>query len=302
MAWYLADYKPLPTLVARHIWELIAAVVLRAVAEATPLSPLEAKYMASPAAQYVAWCYELGVNLEDPQAVWAKSQIERWIAGTKDRLSLGSRSNYRAALEHIAAANNPDWSDFAAAPLNRTSAAAPYTPAQLVQLEAWARWQPAGVRRDNALLLMYLALGAGLLTKDLRVVRGCHVATDDIGTQIHLPGPRPRTVPVLHQYAATIVAAAAERGDRPMILPHYKFRGPNLVTGFVAGCVASEAPRLSVVRLRTNWLVWHFEHGTPWRPLAAAAGTSTDALGRYTRFTTMPGDDVARRRLHGDPE
>lgn len=298
VAWYLHNFTPKPTLVSPESWLAIRDVVIEAVIEAVPMNSPEAKYMVSPGSQYVDWHHQRGTDLNDPTVLWAPSQIERWIDTRKDDLRQGTRSDYRLALRRIGAAVNPDFGVDRGRSIPRDEIQEPYKPTELVALHNWARHQPEGPRRNNAALLLALCLGAGLLTKDLRAVRGRDVEISDRGVLLHVPGSRPRTVPVLIEHERLVADAARERVDDYLFYPTSSVRGTNMVTAYIGSCVKSDAPRVAVNRLRINWIVWHLDHGTPVAALTEAAGSTLNGLSVYARYCAPvePGRAIASLR------
>ena len=299
VAWYLANYRPLERYVRAELWLLIRAATLAHVAAAAPRDSMEAKYIASPASQFIAFAYELGVDLEEPRQLFAKSLIDRWIA-TLGNLSIGSRSNYRSAVERVAAAVNPHWGDLRTVGLYRDTAAEPYTRSDLLKLDSVERWQVDGIRRSNVTILRGLGLGAGLLTKDVRDMVGDDVVEDASGVVINVRGRNPRSVPVRRRYEQVVLDAAKRAGSGYLVLPTSTARGNNMITAFFGDLRYGDAPRLSMLRMRVTWLVWHFDQGTPLQAIEAAAGARIETLTRYVRYCTPVAPHEARRRLRGD--
>jgi hypothetical protein len=107
----------------------------------------------------------------------------------------------------------------------------------------------------RASALICLGAGAGIITGELRHVRGSDVVERSGGVLVHLAGARSRAVPVLERYHERLLEAAAFAGD------HYAIGGRNPdrrnVTDSLSAALSTDSalPRLQAGRLRSTWLV-----------------------------------------------
>ena len=102
---------------------------------------------------------------------------------------------------------------------------------------------------------MCLGAGAGIITGELRHVRGSDVVERCGGVIVQVGGARARSVPVLERYHERLLGAAAFAGDRYVI----GGRNPDRrnVTDTLSAALSTDCslPRLQAGRLRSTWLV-----------------------------------------------
>jgi hypothetical protein len=100
-----------------------------------------------------------------------------------------------------------------------------------------------------------LGAGAGIITGELRHVRGTDVVCRAGGVLVQIAGARSRAVPVSERYQQRLLDAAAFAGDRYVI----GGRNPDRrnVTDSLCAALSTDSslPRLQAGRLRSTWLV-----------------------------------------------
>jgi hypothetical protein len=79
---------------------------------------------------------------------------------------------------------------------------------------------------------------------------------------------------------------AADAGVGPVFNPARPTVTRNDIARFCDRLGWRDAPRLSVTRLRTGWIVEHLAAGVPLHVLADAAGVTAPNLARYAQFLT----------------
>ena len=229
-----------------------AACFARSVAaQAGPGTRARANALLWAAARLAGFAIPLGLE-PVPEVLLHPSVIERFAASAPG-LSGSARRTLRTNLRFIARRVVPALAPVDM-PLPRERAKAPYSPAEIAGYLALADAQPAMSRRMRAAGLVCLGASAGLVSADLRSVRGSDVICRSGGVVAEVRGARPRAVPVLARYHQRLLAAAA-------------FAGPGLVTGgtdparknvttpltrSLSG--GTGLPRLEVSRLRMTWL------------------------------------------------
>jgi integrase len=197
--------------------------------------------------------YALGLGLDAvPEAVLHPSVAERFTRCAPG-LSGAARRTLRTNLRFIGRRVVPQLypQDM---PLPRERAKEPYRPAEIGGFLALADAQPTRQRRMRAAGLVCLGAGAGLIRGDLRDVRGTDVACRSGGVVVTVRGARPRTIPVLARYHASLLAAARSAGDGLVICgtdPGRRNLTNPLITALDGG---SGLPRLDTSRLRATWL------------------------------------------------
>lgn len=194
----------------------------------------------------------------------------------------GTMATFRSCLRRIGEALNPS-APWEPAPLRAyRHVKAPYTPAEIAQLEAQIpHMAPTRARCAEALLV--LGLGAGL---DGRWA--AKVTTDDIAA---LPGGgyavvvAGRVVPVLAAYEARLetLLGACVPGE---FLIGGSARHADAANEAVTRLhLDPRGPKLDLARLRSTWLVHHLTVGTRLPELMEAAGLETlTVLGDLVEF------------------
>ena len=228
-----------------------AAFARDVVTAAGPLPRERAKnllWAAGKLADYASW---LGLDLV-PEVVLHPSTAERFTRCAPG-LSGAARRTLRANLRFIGRRAVPHLYP-ADVPLPRERSKQPYSPAEISGYLDLAAAQPTMERRMRAAGLVCLGAGAGLIRGDLRDVRGSDVAERSGGVVVAVRGPRPRTVPVLADYHAPLLAAAAFAGTA-LICGGADPARRNLTNPLIAALDGGGGlPRLDTSRLRATWL------------------------------------------------
>jgi integrase len=160
------------------------------------------------------------------------------------------RTNLRALARSLERYPQP-----VAVPLQRERAQQPYSPAEIAGFLRLADAQSTRARGLRASALVCLGAGAGIITGELRHVRGSDIVTRSGGVLVVVAGARARSVPVLERYHERLLQAAAFAGDRFII----GGRNPQRrnVTDTLSAMLSTDSalPRLKAGRLRSTWLV-----------------------------------------------
>jgi integrase len=197
--------------------------------------------------------YGFGLGLEPvPEVLLHPSSVERFTRRAPG-LSGVARRTLRTNLRFIGRRVVPQLYP-ADAPLPRERAKAPYSPAEISGYLALADAQLTRERRMRAAGLVCLGAGAGLIRGDLREARGTDVACRSGGVIVIVRGARPRTVPVLARYHASLLAAARFAGTG-LICGGADPGRRNITTPLVRALDGGTGlPRLDTSRLRATWL------------------------------------------------
>lgn len=180
----------------------------------------------------------------------------------------------------------------------------PYSDAEFAALLGAIRGRPTAYQQHNAMALVVFARGAGLTSADLAAVVGTDVDRTDAGAVVvHLGGPLARRAVALSSWESEVLRIAELVGDRPVFRSGRDRITRNDIGRFCERLSWSDAPVLSVTRLRITWVVEHLVAGTPLATLAEAAGVSAMSLARYAPFTPRLPAGLADRRLRepGNP-
>jgi len=278
-------------------WDQIGPFVLECVDLAAPDTRYSDKELLAAAAPLTLWAWQsAGMELERHR-VFSRATIERFIdSGLTGYSTRASKNTLRSRLNRMSEIlHSSQTLARALRPLGNSDPMAPYTSAELVQLQSWATAQQTESRRRNAHALLALGLGAGLSATELLGVHADHITADSHGVHIAVGGVRARRVTVLRQW---------EEHLRPDGENQWLFRqerqgmNRNLITDFVSH--AEQRVDLKTRRMRSTWIVHHFTIGTPPLVLLAAAGVqSLESLDRFVRFAPKPEGEEAAFHLRG---
>lgn len=192
-------------------------------------------------------------------------------------------------------------------PLNVTRAVLPVMRAQRVGHVVTAK--PMGVhvpgRRHATLAVAALALGAGLTTGDLVLVRGDDVHRSDQDGTVTVRGPQARTVTLLRRYETLAHTLASRTGLAWIVNPDVAPAGRQPDAALIkqlpnADHQPTSGPRLSTTRARITWLCQHPASGVPLNVLAEAAGVEATSLAKYAEFLPDVKPASARAVRRGD--
>jgi integrase len=222
------------------------------VARACPESPARAKALLFCASKLAAFGERVGLEL-DPQALLCEAVIERFIACATQGFSSATRRTLRTNLRALARALDAHPQPLPV-PLPRERAKAPYSPAEIDGYLRLAAAQSTEARRMRATALICLGAGAGIVSGELRRLRGCDVVARSGGLVVVLSGEKARTVPVLCRFQESLAETAAFAGQRLICGGRHAGRR-NLTDALLAAlCADPSLPRLVAGRLRSTWL------------------------------------------------
>ena len=243
----IAGYAP------RSLSADAARVARCLVAEAAPATPARAKALLFAASRLACFAEAVGLEL-DAGVLLSEAVIERFVLVGCPTVSPATRRTLRTNLRALARAIER-YPEPSPVPLVRERAKRPYSPAEIDGFLRLAAAQSTQARRMRAGALVCLGAGAGIITAELRHVRGSDVVCRSGGVLVQIGGARARPVPVLERYHERLCEAAAFAGDRYVI----GGRNPERrnVTDTLSAALSTDVslPRLSAGRLRSSWLV-----------------------------------------------
>jgi hypothetical protein len=223
------------------------------VARAGPATPARAKALLFAAGKLAGFAERVGLELSS-DVVLGEATVERFVVVGCPAVSPATRRTLRTNLRALARAIDR-YPQPAAVPLARERAKRPYSPTEIAGFLRLAGAQSTHARRMRATALICLGAGAGLITTELRHVRGTDVLARAGGLLVEVAGAHPRAVPVLERYHERLLQAAAFAGDRYVI----GGRNPDRrnVTDTLSAALSTDLslPRLQAGRLRSTWLV-----------------------------------------------
>jgi integrase len=230
-----------------------AAFVRAVVAQAGPVSAARCRAWLFAAGKLACFAESVGLELSS-DVVLSEAVIERFILVGCPAVSPATRrtlrTNLRALTRSLARYPEP-----APVGLPREHAKRPYSPTEIDGFLRLADAQSTRARRMRASALVCLGAGAGIITGELRHVRGSDVVVRSGGVLVQIARARSRSVAVLERYHERLLEAAAFAGDRYVI----GGRDPDRrnVTDTLSAMLSTDSslPRLNAGRLRSTWLV-----------------------------------------------
>jgi integrase len=194
-----------------------------------------------------------GLELE-PRVVLCEATVERFVLVGCPAVSPATRRTLRTNLWALARAIER-YPGPSAVPRARERAKRPYSLTEVDGFLRLAAAQSTRARGLRASALICLGAGAGIISGELRHVRGSDVVERSGGVLVKVAGARSRAVPVLERYHERLLEAAAFAGDRFII----GGRNPDRrnVTDTLSAALSADVslPRLQAGRLRSTWLV-----------------------------------------------
>ena len=223
------------------------------VARAGPATPARAKALLFAASRLACFAERVGLELE-PRVVLCEATVERFVLVGCPAVSPATRRTLRTNLRALARAIER-YPGPSAVPLARERAKRPYSLTEVDGFLRLAAAQSTRARGLRASALICLGAGAGIISGELRHVRGSDVVERSGGVLVKVAGARSRAVPVLERYHERLLEAAAFAGDRFII----GGRNPDRrnVTDTLSAALSADVslPRLQAGRLRSTWLV-----------------------------------------------
>ena len=183
----IAGYAP------RSLSPAAAAFTRAVLAQAAPATPARAKALLFAAGRLAAFAEQAGLELTG-DVVFCGAVIERFVlvgcAGVSPATRRTLRSNLRALARSLERYPQP-----APVPLVRERTKQPYAPGEIAGYLRLADAQATHARRLRASALVCLGAGAGVITGELRHVRGSDIVERSGGVLVQVGGERGRAVP-----------------------------------------------------------------------------------------------------------
>jgi integrase len=232
--------------------EAAGAFARAVVVGACPASAERARALLFAASRLAAFGEEVGLELE-VEALLCEAVIERFILCGTRGLSPATARTLRTNLRHLARALQAHPNPLPVAPPG-DRAKVPYSPAEIEGYLRLAQAQSTRSRRMRCTALVCLGAGAGVVSGELRHVRGCDVLERSGGLVVGVPGVRARAVPVLFRFHEPLLEAAAFAAEGLICGGRHHGRR-NLSDALCrALSVDPSLPRLQAGRLRSTWL------------------------------------------------
>lgn len=291
------EYVPKGMAPAR--WAVIRDVVREVVVRSDAKTPYEAQQLMSVVARYFDHQTQIGGYPLDPTVLLNRRMIVAYgnhLNAVTD-MTDATIGTYRSRLLRVADANIGHLQPTSRMPGFRgADGSTPYSDREVREVHAWADCLASPANRIDFNLLLAFSRGAGLRNSEVLGVTASHVTVDDEGVLVHVPGDKPRTVPVLAEWESVIakVAAAAWKPDMFLFRPKREVRTTQVLSDMLHKAPNKPFP-INTQRLRSTWIVTHLQAQTPVQALLDAAGIETlGALGRF--YDYVPPVDAAAAR------
>ncbi len=243
-----------------------------------------------------------GIDLTVP-ALLTTSVIDEYTQVSKGALGDSVRAERRKRLLNIASNANPGpHTPVKLAPLSHIAAKSCYTPAESAAIIRVSQTQPTEAKRRSLCAVVGLGFGAGLDSVDLRLLEIGHIQDEGSdGIMVHVPGKRPRVVPVRRRLEELVRIAIADQPADALVIGVKKDR-KNIASRAVEGAALFSVPHIEQSRLRTTWLADLMTDPVPLGLILQAAGlqsarTLADLLPHLDVWMQHKGLDV-----NGDTE
>ena len=278
----LKDYFPRG--MAGRTWAELRPLTLRLVAGTHPATASVARSRASAVVRFLAWLRDQPHRI-DPAA--APSAAEVLAPDVTDAYLAQLRRKNRPAASiattgsHLRCAVKALDAQPLSVPARYSPLRPPYSPEECDAIVELVTVQPSKGRRRVGALIVGLALGAGLASKDLRHLRASDVAEQDGDTlfpylTVTVPaGQAPRTVVIRDAYAPLVRRGLALHNGGPDSLLIGHFAGRHNVNTLTMTTADNTPIRLDIARLRTTWLFAMMHVAIPLPRLLADAGLTT---------------------------
>jgi integrase len=209
--------------------------------------------------------------------------IEAFVAKGLLGRTPSTRGTYRSVLRQ---AGGPASVSGRGLPFSAAPAPHPYARAERAELRALALAQPRSWRRQSALALLALGLGAGLRSGEIVAARRADVTEHAGALRISVGGTTPRTVTLGAPYRELLAQVTRDTPGDHLFHPQEADRSyPNFVNDFCRQLVADPAAvKLSANRCRSSFICDHLAAGTPLSVLLEMGGVKeVESLLRYAR-------------------
>jgi integrase len=209
--------------------------------------------------------------------------LEAFVAQGLEGRAPSTKGTYRSVLRQVGALTRGETQSI---PYPGAPAARPYAPKERAELLAIALAQPKPWRRQSALALLALGIGAGLRPGEIVAARRADVIIGRAGVRVSVKATTSRLVPVRPPFAGLLKELIkGQRGDA-LFHPEDAVRSyPNFVNDFCRQLVRDpgDAP-LSANRCRASFICDHLSDGTELSVLIKVAGINeVESLLRYAR-------------------
>lgn len=263
----IANYRP--RLAGEH-WPAIEHMVRAGVNATNPSTTGTTRCYLAAVTRYVLWVYlTTGYPLENPEEVFLHHLIRMYA---RDQWK-GDESKYRQVnLERLKLiARNLGDDDPVEEPTWPVSPKGLYTDADKATLAASARARSTARSRGNMQIIVALGFGAGLRGDEIATARVEDITIDRDSAEIRVRGKHPRVVPMLPEWVNLLESGLEGRAEGEALRGYRYDKVPTwIITNHHV--LAPDEPHPSPQRMRSTWIVDHYDAGTPMARLHEISG------------------------------
>jgi integrase len=262
------DYRPINAL---PYWDTIGTFIIDAVADAASVSACPVRSLYPAVVPFVMWCWQSRGTPLERRRIFRRATVEEFIHLGMSTYARGSRATHRSTLTLVVDALNPTDAVRDRRPIPRSEPTKPYTQQEVAALHSWATSQGTARRRQDAIALLALGLGAGLATREILGVRVSDIDTHNEHLSVIVWESRPRVVPLLPGWERPVRRILGDLNPQDWIFrPGRRGVNPGQITDFLLRARTELDVRPS--RMRTTWLLEHLTSGTPPHELLEISG------------------------------
>jgi integrase len=280
------DYRPINAL---PYWNVIGEFITSAVADTAAATGREERSIYPAAVAFVLWCWQSRGTPLDRKRIFRRATAEEFIHLAMTRYTKGSRATHRATLWLMIDTLNPADLNRSRRPISRSAPTKPYSTPEVAALYSWAASQGTEHRRQDAIALLALGLGAGLAARELLGVRVRDLDTRTGHIQVIVWEGRPRVVPLRPDWERPLRRILEDlQPDDWLFRPGRLSATSGQVTDFLLRARTDLDVRPS--RMRATWLLDHLLSGTSPQELLRISGLKNlAALDKLATFTPRTG-------------
>jgi integrase len=285
------DYRPINAL---PYWDVIGTFITEAVAEAASQSGRDERGLYPATAAFVLWCWQSRGTPLDRVRIFRQATVEEFIHLAMSNKARGSKATHRATLRLMIEMLNPDEMRRGPRPIARSSPTEPYTPQEVAALHSWAVSQGTPRRRQDAIALLALGLGAGLATREILGVRVTDLDTRANNLQVIVWESRPRVVPLRADWQRPLYRIMDNLEPKDWL---FRPGRASATTGQITDFLMRARTDLDVrpSRMRNTWLLGHLREGTAPAELLRISGLrNLAALDKIANFHPKTGGTKSR--------
>ncbi|MCU1358098.1 MAG: hypothetical protein JWM89_3516 [Acidimicrobiales bacterium] len=213
-------------------------------------------------------CVSAGVPL-DPERALHPDRVGHFVA--TDLAGMASACDWASDLSRVGRrlTRNAPW--IPKRTFGRGHKKAPLSESEIAALSRLVRTQTTDGRRRAGQAFLFLGLGAGLDGRWATRIAPSDVGDEARGVVVHVPGPKPRTVPVADRWAQELIDLA--RSTETTCLVGQRSTSANRASALTQSIKSTTGDAvLDLGRLRSTWLVNRMLDGLALPTLLREAG------------------------------